>query len=75
MPAIKKTIHFAFERGERVWLVCDPLASGTVDGYTLREGYLPRYIVAFPSGASTHSDHELTRDEPNPFSTEPSEDE
>lgn len=37
MPAIKKTIHFAFERGERVWLVCDPLASGTIDGYTLRE--------------------------------------
>lgn len=67
MPAIKKTLHFAFERGERVWLVCDPASSGMIDGYVLREGYLPRYIVAFPSGESTHSDHELTRDEPHPY--------
>ena len=75
MAAISKKIYFAFEPGERVWLVCDPAASGVISGYKVVLGFLPKYIVAFPNGKSTHIDHELTRDEPNPFSTEPSEDE
>lgn len=75
MPAVSKRISFAFEIGERVWLVCDPSASGIVRRYVIDLGYLPQYVVAFPNGRSTHIDYELTRDEPNPFQTEPSEDE
>ncbi len=75
MPAVSKRISFAFEIGERVWLVCDPSVSGIVDSYKVGLGYLPKYFVAFPNGTSKHLDYELTRDEPNPFQTEPSEDE
>ncbi len=75
MPAVSKKIHFAFEIGERVWLVCDPNVSGIVDSYKVGLGYLPKYFVAFTSGLSKHTDYELTRDEPNPFQSEtPEED-
>jgi hypothetical protein len=75
MAAIKKTVYFAFEPGERVWLVCDPTSSGVIRGYKLGLGFLPKYTVAFPNGKSTHIDHELTRDEPNPFQHSPEGDE
>jgi hypothetical protein len=67
MAAVKKTIYFAFEPGERVWLRCDPASSGFVVRYSLGLGYLPKYVISFPNGHSTHTDWELTRDEPNPF--------
>jgi hypothetical protein len=70
MPAVSKRISFAFEIGERVWLVCDPSASGIIRRYCVDLGYLPKYVVAFPNGLSTHIDDELTRDEPNPFQAE-----
>lgn len=67
MAAVKRTIHFAFEQGEQVWLRCDPASSGFIVANELDLGYIPKYIVAFPSGHSTHTDWELTRDEPHPF--------
>lgn len=67
MAAVKKTVYLAFEEGERVWLRCDSAASGIVVRIVLDLGYLPKYVVAFPNGRSTHTDWELTRDEPHPF--------
>jgi hypothetical protein len=67
MAAVKRTIYFAFEQGERVWLRCDPSASGFVIRNVLELGYTPKYVVGFPNGHSTHTDWELTRDEPHPF--------
>lgn len=75
MAAVSKRISFAFEIGERVWLVCDSTASGIVDSYKVGLGYLPKYVVAFPNGKSKHLDYELTRDEPNPFESDTPEDE
>ncbi len=75
MAAVAKKIHFAFDFGERVWLVCDLASSGIVDGYRIYDGFLPRYVIAFPNGKSTHADYELTRDEPNPFESDTQEDE
>lgn len=75
MAAVAKKIHFAFDIGERVWLVCDINTSGIVDGYRIGDGFLPRYIIAFPNGKSVHADHELTRDEPNPYLPDTTEDE
>lgn len=58
-----------------MWLVCDPAASGVIDGFVIKEGYIPRYIVAYPNGRSVHGHHELTLEEPNPYSPENTEDE
>ena len=75
MAAIRRTTSYAFEPGERVWLICDIASSGVIDAYRVDgQSFQPRYIVAFPNGESTHSAYELTRDEPNPFQTD-SEDE
>jgi hypothetical protein len=75
MGPVNKRINFAFDIGERVWLLCDPVSSGIVDGFRVGLGYLPKYIVAFPNGKSVHTDYELTRDEPNPFQSDTSGDE
>ena len=75
MAAVKRTIYFAFEQGERVWLRCDPSASGFVIRNVLDIGYMPKYVVGFPNGHSTHTDWELTRDEPNPYLPDTTEDE
>lgn len=75
MGPVNKRINFAFDIGERVWLVCDPSSSGIIDGYRIGLGYLPKYIVAYANGKSTHSDYELSREEPNQYMPENTEDE
>lgn len=75
MGPVNKRLYFAFDIGERVWLVCDPASSGIIDGYRIGLGYQVKYVIAFPNGKSTHTDYELTRDEPNPYLPDTTEDE
>lgn len=42
MGPVNKRINFAFDIGERVWLLCDPVSSGIVDGFRVGLGYLPK---------------------------------
>jgi hypothetical protein len=74
MPAVNKRINFAFDRGDRVWLVCDPSVSGFVVKYEIGAGYLPSYVVSFAGDVSLREGFELTAEQPAEF-PDPEEDE
>lgn len=64
MPAVSKKISFAFDIGDRVWMVCEPRTSGFVTGYRISQGFLPAYIVSTPDDETICQSYEITAEEP-----------
>lgn len=69
MPAVSKKIAFAFDIGDRVWMVCDPNLSGFVTGYRISQGFQPSYIVAMPSDETVCQSYEITSEKPVDYPT------
>jgi hypothetical protein len=61
MPTVRKTISYAHDIGDRVYLVCSQEnAPGIVTHLLLAPGYVPLYRVSFADGISEHIGAELS---------------